>query len=120
MSKVSSDQKLALVRSIRMQSDYNRNQCRERERFLYGYQPVQSKEREIYGTEMTAVLDKGADEMAVRQKEPSMLGGFRIRFLIAVVLLGLFIYMDKSQITLFEMSTDEIAAYISTYISFDL
>lgn len=120
MNKISSDQKLALVRSIRMQSDYNRNLCRERERFLYGYQPATTGEREIYGTEMNAALSRRPEEIINCPKEASAFGSFRLRFLVAVILIGIFIYMDQSQMTLFEMSMKEIAAYITTYISFDL
>ncbi len=121
MTKISSEQKLALVRTIRMQSDYNRNQCRERERFLYGYpSAVKTHQREIYGAEVSSALNGGEKEIELCAKETPMLGSFRFRFVIAAILFGIFIYMDKTQTSLFEISTDEIVSYITADISFDL
>ena len=40
MEKVSADQKLKLIQSIRTENQYNRMKCREREKLLYGAEAV--------------------------------------------------------------------------------
>lgn len=99
MGNISLEQKLELVRSIRMQHEHNRNQCRERERFLYGC----SSSGSIAGYET----------YNAKQTDSSMFKSFRIRFLIAILLMGLFIFMDKSGSTVFPISTDELSTYLS-------
>ena len=50
MNHISTDQKLQLVHTIRMQNQYNRMKCREREQILYGISPAYDL-REVYRSE---------------------------------------------------------------------
>lgn len=124
--KVNTNQKLELIRSIRMQNQYNRNQCRERERFLYGYEPDREKRQELHSAEISAGISLDGKE-SFPATESGSLGGFRIRFVIAVLLLAIFIFMDLNEIDFLGNSMREIAAHISESVpvkevlnSFDL
>lgn len=124
---VTSNQKLELVRMIRMQNQSNRNECREREQFLYGYPTSAGGRGEIYGTEAMSALDASLGKETYVPKEAFAFSGFRIRFLFAVILMVLFIYMDKSEGRLFGKTMEELTLYLTESIhleetlnSFDL
>ena len=53
MSKVSTDKKLELIRTIRMQNQYNRQLFRSRENLVYSDDPS-LRHGEIYGLESAA------------------------------------------------------------------
>ena len=116
IANVTSNQKLELVKMIRMQNQSNRNECRERERFLYGYPASSEYHGEIYGTEMTAVAEGNMRKEKKIPKETFLLSGFRLRFLLAVILMALFIYMDKTESSFFGKTMEEIAFYLTNNI----
>ncbi|MGN1180310.1 MAG: hypothetical protein ACI4SD_03765 [Suilimivivens sp.] len=105
MSHVNTDQKLQLVHTIRMQNQYNRMKCREREQLLYGN--VGNDRRELYGAETTMSMPV-TGENAIPARKSGLFTGFRIRFLIAVILLSAFIYLDKNEISILGKTTFEL------------
>lgn len=107
MNKVNTDQKLELIRSIRMQNQHDRNLCRERERLLYGNGTIEKGE--LYSTE-NAITLPGADTVIFPPKKET---GFRIRLFIALVLFGVFIFLDRSQIDLNGVSTGDFYKLIT-------
>lgn len=106
MSKIDTDKKLALVHSIRMQNQYNRMKCREREQLIYGIGSEQDK-RELFSTE-TAAYMPGYEESTVSHPQKRILSGFRLRFILAIVLIGIFIYLDINKIDIYGMTTDDL------------
>lgn len=106
MSKIDTDKKLALVHSIRMQNQYNRMKCREREQLIYGPGSEPDK-RELFGTEMTAYMP-GYEENTVPHPKERILSGFRLRFILAIALIGIFIYLDINKIAVYGMTTDDL------------
>lgn len=114
MSRVNVDKKLELIRTIRMQNQYNRIKCRERENFLYGTPPIEDK-RELYSTEAAAGIIPGEMQTPIKG---GVLTGFRIRFVIALILFSAFIYFDKNDISIFGKNTFDL--FISLTESIDL
>lgn len=95
MNKVSTNKKLELVKAIRMQNQYDRQLLRLRENFLYSDSsslrpPV--KHGELYSLEEDA-------KQTPDEKAAPVAGGFRIRLVIAMVLLLSFIICDIRQIS---------------------
>lgn len=111
MNRIDTDKKLALVHSIRMQNQYNRMKCREREQLIYGIGSEADK-RELFSTETAACMPGYEESIAARPKE-RILSGFRIRFLIAAVLIGVFIYLDINKIDIYGMTTDDLFQLIT-------
>lgn len=95
MNKINTNKKLELVKAIRMQNQYDRQLFRSRENFLYSGSPVLKppmKHGELYGLE--------ADEKHLPdEKAAPAAGSFRIRLVIAMVLLLSFIVCDIRQIS---------------------
>lgn len=116
MSRIDTDKKLELVRRIRMQNQYNRMKCRERESFLYGTLPVNDR-RELYSTE-TAMSFPITGEEQEHVKKGGFLTGFRIRFLAALILFSIFIYLDKNDISILGKNTFDL--FVSITESLDL
>ncbi|MBD5455877.1 MAG: hypothetical protein HDR23_05290 [Lachnospiraceae bacterium] len=116
MSHINTDQKLELVRTIRMQNQYNRMKCRERESFLYG-KPLPHDRKELYSAE-AAMSFPAQPEIMEPEKSGGLLTGFRIRFLIALVLFSVFIYFDKNDISILGKNTFEL--FVSLTESIDL
>lgn len=106
MSKIDTDKKLALVHSIRMQNQYNRMKCREREQLMYGFDSEQDK-RELFSTE-TAAYMPGFEESTVSHPKEKLLSGFRLRFILAIALIGAFIYLDINKIDIYGITTDDL------------
>lgn len=115
MSHVNTDQKLRLVQSIRMQNQYNRMKCREREQLLYGTAAGNDK-REIYGAE-TAMSLPVIVENGVPVKKSGIFTGFRLRFLIAIILFSAFIYLDKNEISILGKTTQDICDFLTESIA---
>ena len=121
MSKVDTDKKLELIRTIRMQNQYNRQLCRSREQLIYS-DDVTFRKGEIYGLESAtmSMSDKFTGKPVMRTdagKEPeneSILKGFRIRMVVAMILFLAFVFCDIKEIaiggempeTLFERMTE--------------
>ena len=115
MSHISTDQKLQLVHTIRMQNQYNRMKCRERERMLYGISQTANDRRELYSAE-TAMSLPVTGEKPISGKKSRVLTSFRLRFLIALILLSGFIYLDKNEISLFDNNTFDIFTFLTKSI----
>ena len=118
MHHVNTDQKLRLVQSIRMQNQYNRMKCREREQLLYGTAAFHDK-REIYGAE-TAMSFPVTGENTVSSKKGGIFTGFRLRFLIAILLFSAFIYLDKNEISILGKTTQNLCDFLSESIRLPL
>lgn len=99
MAKVSAERKLELVRTLRMQNHYNRQLFRTREGILYS-QPIE-RYGEIYGLE-------GETAPLPAEKEKPITGSFRIRFVIAMVLLLFFILCDLNHLSYAGETTESI------------
>ncbi len=99
MSKVTTNKKLELVKAIRMQNQYNRQLFRSREGFLYSDEPL-VKRGELYSLE--------AEEKPVVPEDGKVFSSFRIRFVIAVVLLAAFILCDINHLRYGGETTDTI------------
>lgn len=96
MEKVSADQKLKLIQSIRTENQYNRMKCREREKLLYGAEAVHMDGYGGMGS-MDGISPPSSDDPRPSTGK-GLLSGFRFRFFLAVCLSAAFIYMDKQQI----------------------
>lgn len=100
MEKVSADQKLKLIQSIRTENQYNRMKCREREKLLYGAEAVHMDGYGGVGSSYGSM--DGISPPSSDDPHPStgkgLLSRFRFRFFLAVCLSAAFIYMDKQQI----------------------
>ena len=95
MNKISTNKRLELVKAIRMQNQYDRQLLRSRENFLYSDSAALRpaiKHGELYSLEEET---KGIPE----DKAAPVAGGFRIRLVIAMVLLLSFIICDMKQIS---------------------
>ena len=104
MSKINTDKKLELVKAIRMQNQYNRQLFRSREGFLYSDEPL-VRRGEIYSLE--------AEDKPEVPNSGKVYGSFRIRFLIAMVLLVVFILCDVSHLSYEGENTDTIYGRIT-------
>ena len=96
MEKVSADQKLKLIQSIRTENQYNRMKCREREKLLYGAEAVHMDGYGGMGS-MDGISPPSSDAPRPSTGK-GLLSGFRFRFFLAVCLSAAFIYMDQQQI----------------------
>ena len=96
MEKVSADQKLKLIQSIRTENQYNRMKCREREKLLYGDMDGYGGMGSSYGS-MDGISPPSSDAPRPSTGK-GLLSGFRFRFFLAVCLSAAFIYMDQQQI----------------------
>lgn len=90
MSKVNTDKKLELIKAIRMQNHYDRQLFRMREGLLYSDTP-EYRHGELYSLE--------APEKPASEGKSKSLVSFRIRFVIALVLLLSFILCDVNHIS---------------------
>ena len=130
MSRVDTDKKLELVRTIRMQDQYNRQLCRSREQLLYSDNSG-LKKGEIYGLETAAIpvvdrISRKTDTGTGKEQENGgLLKGFRIRLVIAMLLFLAFVFCDVKGIgigaetmdTLFERMTEiSLPEYFSSMI----
>ncbi len=100
MNKVNTNKKLELVRAIRMQNHYNRQLFRSREGFLYPELP-QSRQPELYSLE-------AENDPALTGRDKGGGSSFRLRFVIAMALLLLFILCDINQISYGNETTDTL------------
>ncbi len=111
MSKVNTNKKLELIKAIRMQNQYDRQLFRSREGFLYSDDP-QLKHPELYS------LENPERFPAQEQENGAVYGSFRIRFVIAVILLFCFILCDINHFSYEGENTDTIFERMTE--SFDL
>ncbi len=95
MNKVNTNKRLELVKAIRMQNQYDRQLFRSRENFLYSDSPVLRpavRNGELYSLE-------GDGKQAPDEKTAPVTGSFRIRLVIAMVLLLSFVICDIRQVS---------------------
>lgn len=110
MSKVNTDKKLELIKAIRMQNQYDRQLIRMREGIVYSDLPG-GKHGEVYGLEEPA-----ASETTGKSK---VLVNFRIRFVIAVLLLLGFILCDVNHISIGKEDADSLYGRIKSSSSIE-
>lgn len=105
MSKVNTDKKLELVRAIRMQNHYDRQLFRMREGLLYSDTPKLGH-GELYSLE--------APEKPSGEGKSKSLINFRIRFVIALILLLSFILCDVNHISFGEENSETFFERLKT------
>ena len=101
---VSTEQKLQLVHILREDNKKNRMQLHRREQILYGKtvpdSPYEETDEEWIDTkEMGAYKGKG-------------ISGFRVRFMISVILFLSFFYLDRSNEKIGNIDTNQIQSYM--------
>lgn len=114
MGSIDTDRKLELVRTIRLQNQYNRQLCRSRQQLLYANDPCQGK-GEIYGLESAVMpvseeLNRKISTKANLGKAQggTFLKGFRIRLVIAMLLFLAFVFCDVKGIPLGKESMNSL------------
>lgn len=117
MSKVSTDKKLELIRTIRMQNQYNRQLFKSRENLIYSDEPS-VRHGEIYGLESTAYSLKEEPFSLKNANNNSETGNgifrsFRIRFVIAMGLFLAFVYCDIRNVQIGTVTTDYLYQIIN-------
>lgn len=117
MSKVSTDKKLELIRTIRMQNQYNRQLFKSRENLIYSDDPS-LRHGEIYGLEsMTYPVKEDPMRLKAVNEKPDTGSGifrsFRIRFLIAMGLFLAFVYCDIRDVRIGSVTTDYLYQIIN-------
>lgn len=110
MSKVNTDKKLELIKAIRMQNHYDRQVFRMREGLLYSDMP-EYKHGEIYSLE--------APEKPSTEGKSRSLVNFRIRFVIALVLLLSFILCDVNHISFGTENSDTFFEHMKSSIDIE-
>lgn len=103
MRKISTDKKLELIKAIRMQNQYDRQLFRMREGILYSDLP-EGKRGELYGLE--------EQQPPGEEGKSNALANFRIRFVIAVLLLLSFILCDVNHISFGKEDSESICQKI--------
>ena len=100
---ISAEQKLQLVHFIREDNKKNRIQLNRREQILYGKNApepyVESSEGIVNTNEFDSYKEKG-------------ISGFRVRFMISVILFLSFFYFDKNNEKIGNIDTKQIENYI--------
>ena len=119
MGRIDTDRKLELVRTIRLQNQYNRQLCRSRQQLLYSNDPYQEK-GEIYGLESVAIPVSGginrkrnAKTNLEKEQGSSLLKGFRIRLVIAMLLFLAFVFCDVKGIRLGKESMNNLFEHMT-------
>ena len=101
---VSAEKKLQLIHYLREDNKKNRIQLHRREQILYGKNVPDSifddSESEAYDTKEFSSY-KGKD-----------ISGFRVRFMIAVILFLSFFYLDRNEEKIGEVDANRIHSYI--------
>lgn len=115
MSKYQTEQKLELIRAIRLQNQYDRQILNRHENILYKDPKGRS---ELYSLEDTALLPamngkhKGKTELIRREPKEHEGGGFlsgtRLRLALAMILFLLFVYCDVKGVSPIGKTTDEV------------
>lgn len=93
------ERKLQLVQQVRSRYHENQYDMSNRERIMYG---------------RTSVFDRpDYDEDTLPDSEDGSLSSFKLRFLIALVLFGIVVFMDRSHITIGGITTEKLYGMIS-------
>ena len=116
MGKVSADKKLELIRTIRMQNQYNRQLFKSRENLIYSDDPS-ARHGEIYGLESMAYPVSQASGARGANEKPEagsgILKGFRFRFIIAMGIFLAFVYCDIRNIQIGSVTTQYLHQLIN-------
>ena len=104
MRMVSAEQKLQLVHFLREDNKRNRMQLHKREQILYGKKVpdeiYEESEHDFYETnEIGSYKGKG-------------ISGFRVRFMVAVILFLSFFYLDRTNEKIGKIDTKQIEIYM--------
>lgn len=120
MSEITTEQKLKLVQQVRSRYDENRYDLSNRERLLYGRTSLTPDSREQYAAEPGSGSrsmrgDYGYDggygeSLPYGERTVSF---FRLRFLLAALLLAAVIVMDKNGIDVAGITSEKIYEMIS-------
>ena len=112
MSKFETEQKLELIRAIRMQNQYDRQTLHRRENILYTGDKGRS---ELYSLEDTASLNGKYKDKTLNLTDErtfsetgNVISGAKIRLAIAMVLFLAFVYCDVKEIKLAGKSSKEL------------
>ncbi len=100
---VSTEQKLQLLHAIREDSQRNRMLIRRREKIIYGTSIEEPYE---------VVDDEYTIEKELSLNKEKGISGFRIRFLISVILFLSFFYLDRNQEKIGHIDTNQIEVYV--------
>ena len=119
MGNIDTDRKLELVRTIRLQNQYNRQQCRSRQQLLYTNEHYKGK-GEIYGLESAVMpvsegINRKINTKTNMEKEQgsTLLKGFRIRLVIAMLLFLAFVFCDVKGIRLGKESMNNLFEHMT-------
>lgn len=114
MGKISTNQKLQLIRTIRAESQDNRLKMRNRERILYGIESKSGEELPIYskgyyegGRELRALEEGGVPIQG------NTFSSFKLRLILAVVLFSIFLVADAGEGDIAGISTEYIREEIN-------
>ena len=107
-NKINASRKLELVKAIRMQNQYNRQLFRSREGILYSDMP-NGRYGELYSLE-----EPQKPAPAAMEENKSTMSGFRIRFMIALILLLSFVLCDANHISYGGENTDTLFERITS------
>lgn len=107
-TRVNAAKKLELIKAIRMQNQYNRQLFRHREGILYSG-PAQGHYGELYSLE-----EPQNPAPAVPEDNKSTMSGFRLRFMIALILLLSFVLCDANNISYGGENADTIFERITS------
>ncbi|GFI15397.1 MAG: hypothetical protein HFI43_05320 [Lachnospiraceae bacterium] len=110
-TKISAAKKLELVKAIRMQNQYNRQLFRNREGFLYA---DTSQDRGHYGELYSLEEPPKPAASTAPEDNKSTMGGFRLRFMIALILLLSFVLCDANNISYGGENADTIFERITS------
>ena len=106
-SKISTEQKLALIRTVRLQQQYNRNRCREREKILYGKSIADS---ELFASESDMNISPalGQEYHTFSTSQSPFWSSVRMRFLMATILFVIYLFADKNQTQFLQKDSNDI------------
>lgn len=114
MGKISTNQKLQLIRTIRAENQDNRLKMRNRERILYGIESKSGEELPIYskdyyegGRELRALEEGGVPIQG------NTFSSFKLRLILAVVLFSIFLVADAGEGDIAGISTEYIREEIN-------
>ncbi len=102
MSEVSTENRLRLLKQIRSRYEEDQNDLSSRERILYGHSSRPDTVRYSY--------DGNSREAELSEEQPSF---FRLRLAVALLLAAAVIFMDRKQVSLAGITSDQVYGAIS-------
>ena len=101
---VSAEQKVQLVHFLREDNKKNRIQLHRREQILYG--------KNVPELNYEETVDDGYDTKDLSSYKGKGISGFRIRFMISVILFLSFFYLDRNDEKIGNIDTSQIESYM--------